>query len=146
MDKEKLTPWIEKLNAESDGKKRNGIVAEMCKEHGLKIGDAWKLLKEAGYGSPAPNNSQDKPETDPQNNQQAEPETDPANNQQAEPKAEEKKLPAVLRHKTEYPRYRCAGLVLTQKPETYQVTESQLEKLKRDPWVEIVDNKEAKAE
>jgi len=49
----------------------------------------------------------------------------------------EKKLPVVLRHKTGYPRYRCAGLVLTGKPETYQVTESQLEKLKRDPWVEV---------
>jgi len=52
--------------------------------------------------------------------------------------ANEKKKPVTLRHKTEYPRYRCAGLVLTQKPETYQVTESQLERLKRDPWVEVI--------
>jgi len=58
----------------------------------------------------------------------------------------EKKRPVVLRHKTEYPRYRCAGLVLTQKPETYQVTELQLLKLRIDPWVEVVDSKEAKAE
>jgi len=60
--------------------------------------------------------------------------------------ANEKKQPVVLRHKTEYPRYRCAGLALTQMPETYQVTESQLAKLRLDPWVEIIDGKEAKAE
>jgi hypothetical protein len=138
MDKEKITPWIEKLNAEPDRKKHNRIVEEMAKENSLKVRDAWKLLKEAGYGSPAPNNSQDKPETDPANNQQNKPETDPPNNQQAEPKAEEKKLPVVLRHKTEYPRYRCAGLVLTQKPETYQVTGMQLVILRVDPWVEVI--------
>jgi len=137
MDKEKITPWIERLNAEPDGKKRNGIVAEMCKEHGLKIGDAWKLLKEAGYGSQAPKNPQAEPKVDPPENLQADPEADPPNNSQAEPKEGEEKKPAVLRHKTEYPRYRCAGLVLTQKPETYQVTASQLEKLKHDPWVEV---------
>jgi hypothetical protein len=50
-------------------------------------------------------------------------------------KAETK--PVTLRHKTQYPKYRCAGLVLTQKPETYQVTEARLEKLRSDPWVEI---------
>jgi hypothetical protein len=43
----------------------------------------------------------------------------------------------LIRHKTPYPKYRIAGLVLTQKPETYQVTEAQLEKLRRDPWVVI---------
>jgi hypothetical protein len=44
---------------------------------------------------------------------------------------------AVIRHKTQYPKYRCAGLVLTQRPETYHVTDAQLEKLNRDPWVVI---------
>jgi hypothetical protein len=42
-----------------------------------------------------------------------------------------------LRHKTQYPKYRCAGLVLTQKSETYRVNEAQLERLRRDPWVVI---------
>lgn len=51
--------------------------------------------------------------------------------------ASAKTEPALLRHKTQYPKYRCAGLVLTQKPETYQVTATQLEKLRRDPWVVI---------
>jgi hypothetical protein len=113
MEKEKIATWIERLNAETDGKKRNGIVAEMCKEHSLKIGDAWKLLKENGFGAQAaPNGSgtEDKP-----------PET--------------KTVAVLVSHKTEYPRYRCAGLVLTSNPENYLVTEEQFNKLKNDPWV-----------
>jgi phage-related minor tail protein len=55
----------------------------------------------------------------------------------ADAAANAKTKPALLRHKTEYPKYRCAGLVLTQKPETYQVTQAQLEKLRGDPWVVI---------
>jgi len=51
--------------------------------------------------------------------------------------ASKKKVSVTLRHKTEYPRYRRAGLVLTQKPETYEVTEEQLAALKKDKWVEI---------
>ena len=128
MDKEKIILWVQRMNAEPDGNKRKEIVAAMCKEHGLKIGDAWKLLKEAGFDPKAssPSNPLDNPPSVPQG------------------KPEEKKKPVVLRHKTEYPKYRCAGLVLTQKPETYDVAEAQLEKLKNDPWVEIGEDKEAK--
>jgi hypothetical protein len=50
----------------------------------------------------------------------------------------------VIRHKTQYPKYRCAGLVLTQRPEAYQVTGAQLEKLRCDPWVEIREEPEQK--
>ena len=46
-------------------------------------------------------------------------------------------VPVQIRHKTPYPKYRCAGLLLTQKPETCQVTKAQLERLRRDPWVVI---------
>ena len=112
MTKEQLAPWIEKLN-QAEKKERKGIVAEMCREHGLKTGDAWNLLRDAGFDSGA------------------------AADDTATGTAE-KTTPVRLRHKTEYPRYRCAGLVLTSKPETYQVSASQQEKLKRDPWVEIV--------
>jgi hypothetical protein len=45
--------------------------------------------------------------------------------------------PVLIRHKTPYQKYRCAGLLLTQKPETCQVTEAQLKKLESDPWVVI---------
>ncbi|MDR3192353.1 MAG: hypothetical protein LBT87_04745 [Treponema sp.] len=54
--------------------------------------------------------------------------------------------PAMLRHKTQYPKYRCAGLALTQRTETYQVTEAQLEKLRLDPWVVIEQDKKKEPE
>jgi hypothetical protein len=116
MNKEELAPWINRLNTEPDGKKRNEIVAELCKEKSLKIGDAWKSLKEAGFN---PKPGPEKPEG-------------------AETKT------AVIRHKTPYPKYRCAGLVLTQRPETCQVTEAQLEKLRNDPGVVIEKEAEQK--
>jgi hypothetical protein len=123
MDKEKLAPWIERLK-KSAKKDYAAIVAEMAKENSLKEADAWQLLKLAGFdpkGNTPPN----------QQNQQ---------NQQGQPEA--KKQSVVLRHKTEYPGYRRAGLVLSQKAETYEVTEDQLAALKKDPWVVIGDGKE----
>jgi hypothetical protein len=48
MNKEQLTPWIEKLT-KAPKAERKAIVAEMCKENGLKIGDGRSLLKEAGF-------------------------------------------------------------------------------------------------
>jgi hypothetical protein len=48
MTKEQLVPWIEKLTR-ANLKDRTAIGGEMCKENGLKVGDAWKLLKEAGF-------------------------------------------------------------------------------------------------
>jgi hypothetical protein len=52
MTKEQLAPWIEKLT-KANPKDRTAIVGEMCKENGLKVGDAWRLLKEAGFDSKA---------------------------------------------------------------------------------------------
>ena len=52
MTKEQLAPWIEKL-ARANPKDRVAIVGGMCKENGLKVGDAWRLLKEAGFDSKA---------------------------------------------------------------------------------------------
>ncbi|MDR1251369.1 MAG: hypothetical protein LBK62_04290 [Treponema sp.] len=130
MNKEELVPWINRLNAEPDGKKRNEIVAELCKEKSLKIGDAWKFLKEAGFDSKAiPRN----PGGAGTNNGDTNPQSNAAETR-----------PAVLRHKTPYQKYRCAGLVLTQKAETCRVTEAQLEKLRRDPWVVIIGEPEQK--
>jgi hypothetical protein len=120
MTSEKLQPWLEKLNA-AEKKDRNAIVAELCKARGLGIGDAWKLLKEAGFNpkAAAPSGADEKT-------------------------APEQTTPLQLRHKTRYPKSRCAALVLTQKLETYQVSEAQLEKLRRDPWVVIVDGGDGK--
>jgi hypothetical protein len=112
MTKEQLAPWLEKLN-QAEKKDRNGIVAEMCREHGLKIGDAWNLLKEAGFNPKAA--TEDKP------------------------KAEEKKVLVTLWHTTTYPLYHRAGLLLSLKPKTYEVNEAQLAVLKKDQWVEIIE-------
>ena len=120
MDKEKLAPWIERLNnAKKDD--RNAIVEEMAKENSLKAKDAYKLLREAGFD----------PDAEIKNN--------PSPDQQAITEA--KKQSVILRHKTEYPKYRRAGLVLTQKAETYEVTEEQLAALKKDSWVIVGEEK-----
>jgi len=60
---------------------------------------------------------------------------------QDNPQSNVKKLSVILRHKTEYPKYRRAGLVLSQKAETYEVTEEQFAALKKDPWVIVGDGK-----
>jgi hypothetical protein len=173
MEKEKLIPWIEKLNAEHDGKKRNAIVAEMCKAHGVKLGDAYKALKEAGYdpkaappaaptlsaskdsndtpksetdatvsnvarsgangGVPPPNTEGNGTDTPPPDTGDDDEDTPPP---ELETEAE-KKITVTLRHKTEYPRYRRAGLVLSQKAQSYEVSVAQLAALKKDKWVVI---------
>ena len=65
--------------------------------------------------------------------------------QEARAKAGAEKTTAVqVRHKTQYHNYRCAGLVLTQTAQAYEVTDAQLERLKNDQWVELVEAKGAK--
>jgi hypothetical protein len=149
MNKEDLIPWITRLNAEPDGKKRNEIVAELCKEKSLKIGDAWNLLKEAGFNPKAkPEGSEaagtnagaDAAAQAKAAEEAAQAEAKARAEAEARTKVAETK-PAIIRHKTQYQKYRRAGLVLTQKPETYQVTESQLEKLRGDLWIVIEEEK-----
>ena len=55
-----------------------------------------------------------------------------------------RKIFVTLRHKTGYPRYRRAGLALTQKAETYEVTAEQLAALKKDKWVVIEKEEDGK--
>jgi hypothetical protein len=152
-----LSLWIEKLNAEPDEKKRNAIVAEMGKTHGIKIGEAYKALKEAGYdpGAVAPavlpppgaedGNETKKNETDATGANVARtganggvlpPDID-THDDDAHELETEKRITVTLRHKTEYPKYRRAGLVLSQKTQSYEVTEAQLAALKKDKWVVI---------
>jgi hypothetical protein len=59
MDKEKLAPWIEKLNA-ADPKDYKSIVGTMCKENGMKTAEGWTLLKEAGFDPKAVPSTEDK--------------------------------------------------------------------------------------
>jgi len=53
----------------------------------------------------------------------------------------EKKTAVIARHKTPNANYRCAGLALSQKERTFEVTEGQLARLRRDPWVAIKEPK-----
>jgi hypothetical protein len=50
----------------------------------------------------------------------------------------ENKISVTLRHKTEYPQYRRAGIVLKQTPGEFSVTAEQLAVLEKDTWVEVV--------
>jgi hypothetical protein len=51
--------------------------------------------------------------------------------------AKTKLITVSVRHKTTYPVYRRAGLVLRSTAKEEQVTAEQLETLKADPWVEV---------
>jgi hypothetical protein len=93
----------------------------------------------------AKNNSQPGSETPEETgaNEEAKAQAEAETKAEAETRAKEaaaktETKPVIIRHKTPYPKYRCAGLLLTQKPETCRVTAAQLEKLERDPWVEII--------
>lgn len=60
------------------------------------------------------------------------------NNKPAGAKTAKTKLITVsVRHKTTYPVYRRAGLVLRSTAKEEQVTAEQLETLMADPWVEV---------
>ena len=120
MDKEKLDALIEILN-QAEKKDRNPIIAKTAEANGLKFKEVMKLLGEAGYDPKADT---------------------PDSSGSSESKEEVKKTSVVLRHKTEFVHYRRAGLLLTQKAETYEVTEEQLAQLKRDYWVVIGNDKE----
>ena len=115
MNKEEIIPLIEKLDAEPDKKKRKNIVDDFCKERGLKSDDVWKQIEEVRAIISSNGN---------QNN------NDPTNGNK-----DEKKKVVLVSHKTTYEKYRCAGLVLTRKPENHLVTAEQLVKLRQDPWV-----------
>ena len=110
-----LDDFIKRLDAAAT-KERQPIIDELAKALGVPAADAVKQLKEAGW-----------------NPQKA-----------AQQKTDDgKKLPDAekrtvnLRHKTGYPRYRRAGLILTNQFSPYEVTAEQLEALEIDPWVEI---------
>lgn len=51
--------------------------------------------------------------------------------------AKTKLITVSVRHKTTYPTYRRAGLVLRSTAKEEQVTTEELETLKADPWVEV---------
>ena len=126
MDKVKLIALIAILYA-LEIEARAEMVKNAAKENNLKEGELFKLLKEAGYEPKAPKGTTAPNGVDIQQQSPISPNGD----------QDSKKVPVLVSHKTEYEKYRCAGLVLTRKPENFLVNETQFEKLKRDPWVVV---------
>jgi hypothetical protein len=153
-----LEEWIKRLNG-AEKKDRKTIVEEMAKALGLKTGDAYKMLNEAGWD---PKNNNEKPLNSdippaagegsghgtsalPDNTQpgSSAPAGGPAVGGNASPgsggtppvKAET--VQVALRHKSPYPHYRRAGLLLTNQWKSCSVTAEQIAVLKKDAWVEL---------
>ena len=103
-----INEWVKRLEA-AYPKERPSIAGELAKFLGISVPEAWKKLKEAGWES-----KKDAPSGG----------VRPVNT-------------INLRHKTGYPSYRRAGLLLTNQFKPYEVTAEQLETFKNDPWVEI---------
>jgi hypothetical protein len=110
-----LEEWIKRLNG-AEKKNQNAIVGELAKALGIKTGEAYKKLKDAGW--------------DPEN---APPPPPPANTGGGMAGG----VTVTLRHKTPYSRYRRAGLLLDSQFKPYTVTAAQLAVLKTDAWVEF---------
>jgi len=118
---------------------RAGAIKNAAKESDIKEGELYKLLKEGGYDPKAPKGTAAPVLTGDQNvsgqNSGDQNSGDQNGNDQNGEKQETGNVPILVSHKTEYEKYRCAGLVLTRKPENHLVTKAQFEKLSRDPWV-----------
>jgi hypothetical protein len=97
---------------EAEKKDQRAIVEELAGTLGIKTGAAYKKLKDAGW--------------------------DPKNNS----KTIVGGVTVTLRHKSPYPLYRRAGLLLTSQWKAYGVTAEQLAALQNDAWVEIQNPKE----
>ena len=137
MDKVKLIALIAILYA-LEIEARAEMVNNAAKENNLKEVELFKLLKEAGYEPQAPKGTIAPSGTDiQQQSNNTPPSSTPPNGDQNSSDQGSKKVPVLVSHNTGYEKYRCAGLVLTRKPENYLVTETQFEKLKRDPWVVV---------
>lgn len=161
MEKVKLIALIAALYL-LDIKERVGRIKEAAKENGLAEGDLFKMLKETGYnpkaekGTTAPENGAQPPPpaqggentqnagTDATGGNVAQqeangtPPPDGNGNSGTGDSSEKEKIAVTLRHRSEYPQYRRAGLVLKQTPGEFRVTPEQLTALKKDKWVEIV--------
>ena len=121
MEPMDLSEWVKRMEAAAR-KDRQAIVEELAKALGVPAADAWKKLSEAGWNPKKAKPSGDSPDKDPPDGPSG---------------GNGKKQTVTLRHKTSYPQYRRAGLVLTSQFKPYEVTVEQLEVFKHDPWVEV---------
>ena len=76
----------------------------------------------------------------PQSNQEVGPQANPPpEGANSEPPNDPEVVLATVRHKTQYPLYHRAGLVLSKQPKEYRVTRDQLDILSNDLWVEVLE-------
>jgi hypothetical protein len=149
MDKKQIFVLIAALYA-LDISARAAAVKDAAKENNIAVGDLFKALKEAGYNPKAEKGAEAPVFTEtPGGGASSTADTDkpPAPgtpNLQPKPGAKAETVSVTVRHKTEYPKYRRAGLVLSQKPEVHEVTASQLAALKSDKWVEVIEKEGGK--
>jgi hypothetical protein len=158
MKKEQIFALIAALYL-LDIKERAELIKATVKETGVGAGELFKELKEAGYnpkaekGTAAPS-AENTPPPPAANTPQtggtvgADTPPDPAKTDDGKtppgPPPPGTKTPGdgltavTLRHKTEYPFYRRAGLVLKRAASEFRVAADQLAILKKDKWVEIV--------
>ncbi|MDR0386858.1 MAG: hypothetical protein LBH57_02355 [Treponema sp.] len=136
-----LDEWIKRLNA-AEIKDRLAIVEEMAKAFEIKTKEAFKRLKEAGWdpktnsetlNTAAPPAAGERPG---RGTSALPDDTRPGASMKTEAPAAGG-LAVALRHKTPYPRYRRAGLVLANQFKNYTVTAEQLAALEADTWVEV---------
>jgi hypothetical protein len=137
-----LEEWIKRLN-EAEKKNRNAIVGELAKALGIKTGEAYKKLNEAGWDPKTGNDKNFNNDTPPAAGER------PGHGTSALPDGTQPGPsakaggPAVggvtvtLRHRTPYPHYRRAGLLLTGQFKSYTVTAEQRAALQADTWVEF---------
>ena len=132
---------------------RAAAVKDAAKENDIGVGNLFKALKEAGYnpkaekGAEAPVFIDDGGSQTTTDTSGASSTTDtdkpPAagtpNLQPKPPATDEETVSVTVQHKTEYLKYRRAGLVLSQKAEVREVTADRLAVLESDKWVEVVE-------
>jgi hypothetical protein len=130
-----LEDWITRLN-EAEKKNRKTIVEELAKTLGIKIGAAYQKLKEAGWDPKTADTQPGPSATAGDSATGGNPSPVPPAVPPPRPAPPTETFPVLLRHKTPYPHYRRAGLLLTQQFKPYAVTKEQLIILGKDPWVE----------
>ncbi|MDR0876571.1 MAG: hypothetical protein LBN21_00845 [Treponema sp.] len=152
-----IEQWIEWLKKTGTKEEWHPIVKEMAKAFDIRVGEAYEKLKTAGWepktakltpnlgtaGTGAAASGNDQQGADAANagtDDQPKPKAAQGNggNPNAQGGSTQK---VILRHKTAYPQYRRAGLILTQKVAEYEVTDKQLAILKKDSWVIVGDGK-----
>jgi hypothetical protein len=136
-----LEDWIKRLN-DAEGKDQGIIVGLLANTLDIKVKDAYKKLKAAGW-NPSKKGNSNNTDSPPAAGEHPGPVASRAPDDTQQGVLSAGGTPAVggvtvtLRHRSPYPLYRRAGLVLTRQWKPCEVSEEQLAALKNDAWVEL---------